>query len=209
MCPSNGDPVKLGKNAAIEHDVILGRVPDRDIVFYPLVIGDDAAVRSGSVIYACTIIGSGLQTGHNAVIREENVIGDDFALWAGSVVDYGCEIGSRVKVHCSCYVAQFTVIEDDVFIGPGTTITNDFHPGCPKSKECMRGPTIKRGAAIGGGSVLLPGITIGEHALVGAGSVVTHDVTPGAVVVGNPARKIRTTVDLECRTGLSDKPYKT
>jgi acetyltransferase-like isoleucine patch superfamily enzyme len=57
--------------------------------------------------------------------------------------------------------------------------------------KLRKGPTIRRGARIGGGAVLLPGIEIGEEAFVGAGAVVLHDVPPRAVVVGNPARQIR------------------
>jgi acetyltransferase-like isoleucine patch superfamily enzyme len=54
--------------------------------------------------------------------------------------------------------------------------------------EHMRGPTIRRGARIGGGAVLLPGIEVGEEAFVGAGAVVTKDVPAGATVAGVPAR---------------------
>ena len=54
-----------------------------------------------------------------------------------------------------------------------------------------RGPTIRRGARVGGGAVLLPGVEIGEEAFVGAGAVVLDDVPARAVVVGNPARRIR------------------
>jgi len=61
----------------------------------------------------------------------------------------------------------------------------------------MRGPTIRRGARIGGGAVLLPGIEVGEEAFVGAGAVVVHDVAPRTVVVGNPARVLRAVPDEE------------
>jgi acetyltransferase-like isoleucine patch superfamily enzyme len=61
----------------------------------------------------------------------------------------------------------------------------------------MRGPTIRRGARVGGGAVLLPGIEIGAEAFVGAGAVVLRDVPPRAVVVGNPARRIRDVSDDE------------
>ncbi len=61
----------------------------------------------------------------------------------------------------------------------------------------MRGPTIRRGARIGGGAVLLPGVEIGEEAFVGAGAIVLQDVPARAVVVGNPARKIRDVSDDE------------
>jgi len=209
MCPSNLDLVSYGRNAFIERDVILGRLPDRKIEITPLRIGDDAMIRSGSVVYACTSIGSRLETGHGVVIREQNVLGDELRIWSGSVIDYGCRIGDRVKVHCSCYIAQFTDIEDDVFIGPGVTVTNAPHPGCEKMMECLNGPTIKTGAVIGGGATLLPRVTVGERALVGAGSVVTRDVEPRIVVVGNPARKLCSIEELECASGLSDYPYRT
>ena len=85
------------------------------------------------------------------------------------------------------YIAQFTVIEDDVFLAPGVMIANDRHPIC---RDCMKGPTIRRGARVGINATLLPEIVVGESALVGAGAVVTKDVPARAVVVGNPARVI-------------------
>jgi UDP-2-acetamido-3-amino-2,3-dideoxy-glucuronate N-acetyltransferase len=61
----------------------------------------------------------------------------------------------------------------------------------------MKGPTIRRGARIGGGAVLLPGIEIGEEAFVGAGAIVIRDVPARGVVVGSPARQIREVPDDE------------
>jgi acetyltransferase-like isoleucine patch superfamily enzyme len=207
MCPSNGELLELPDDAVVEPGVVLGRRPERDIEITPLVIGRGALIRSGSVLYLCTTIGDGLQTGHNAIIREQNDIGDGFQLWSGSIVDYGCVIGSNVKIHSGCYIAQFTEIGDGVFIGPGVVATNDRHPGCPKFRECMKGPSIGAGAVIGGGTTLLPAVKIGERALVGAGSVVTRDVEPHAVVYGNPAVGHGTIEELECCTGMIDRPY--
>jgi acetyltransferase-like isoleucine patch superfamily enzyme len=123
------------------------------------------------------------------------------------VVDYGCVIGNGVKIHTGVYVAQFTILEDDVFLAPGVIVTNDIHPGCPESSRCMRGPTVRRGAQVGGNVTLLPYIEIGERALIGAGSVVTKDIPPRAVAYGNPARVVGTIDDLDCDTGLVAKPY--
>jgi acetyltransferase-like isoleucine patch superfamily enzyme len=55
----------------------------------------------------------------------------------------------------------------------------------------MKGPTIRRGARVGGGAILCPGVEVGEEAFVGAGAVVTKDVPPRTVVVGTPARVLR------------------
>jgi acetyltransferase-like isoleucine patch superfamily enzyme len=199
----------IGENASIDEDVVLGYRTGREITNPRLIIGANARIISGTVIYEGTTIGSNLATGHNVVIREENIIGDNFRIWSNSIVDYGCKIGNRVKIHCNCYVAQFTTIEDDVFLAPGVTIANDIHPGCEQSAQCMRGPTIKRGAQIGVNATLLPFITIGERALIGSGSVVTRDVPPEVVVAGNPARILRSIHDLTCVTGLMDYPYRT
>ena len=168
---------------------VVGELPGRKIADLTLSIGPHAIIRSFSVIYAGSRIGAHLETGHGAVIREENRIGDDFSIWNNSTVDYGCVIGSRVRVHTGVYIAQFTVIEDDVFLAPGVMIANDRHPIC---RDCMRGPTIKRAARVGINATLLPEIVVGEAALVGSGAVVTRDVPARAVVVGNPARVIGT-----------------
>ncbi len=199
--------IRIGKDFHIDLGACVGYAPSRHVPDLLLVIGDNARVRSGTVIYAGSRIGHHLETGHNAIVREENVLGDDVRIWNGSVIDYGCIIGNRVKIHSHVYVAQFTVIEDDVFLAPGVTITNDPHPGCAYSPECMRGPVIKQGVQVGAGSVLLPHIVIGEYSVIGAGSVVTREVPPYSVVTGNPARLRGTIHQVTCKRGLTVRPY--
>jgi len=206
------DPI-IHPNTAIAGGVTLdpntqiGYPTGRPIADRALVLGEGATVRSGTVLYEGSRIGVGLETGHNVVIREENLIGDHVQVWSNSVIDYGCRIGDRVKIHSNCYVAQFTIIEDDCFLAPGVSIANDIHPGCTYSKQCMRGPVLERGVQVGVGAVLMPYIRIGAESIVGAGAVVTEDVPPGSVVVGNPARVVRTRGELLCSTGITDKPY--
>ena len=70
--------------------------------------------------------------------------------------------------------------------------TNDNFMGRTEKRHALiKGAIVRRGARVGGGSVLLPGIEIGEEAFVGAGAVVTRDVAPRQLVVGNPARVLR------------------
>jgi len=178
---------QLAAPFTVDPRAVVGELPGRKIADLTLTIGPHAVIRSFSVIYAGSRIGAHLETGHGVVIREENRIGDEFSIWNNSTVDYGCLIGSRVRVHTGVYIAQFSVIEDDVFLAPGVMIANDRHPIC---RDCMKGPTIKRGARVGINATLLPEIVVGEAALVGAGAVVTKDVPARTVVVGNPARVI-------------------
>ena len=198
------DTVILGDGHEIHPGAILGYPTGRRIADTALRIGPGARIRSGSVIYAGSTIGAGIETGHNVVIREENVIGDDVSIWNNSTIDYGCTIGSGVRIHCNVYVAQFTTLEEEVFLAPGVNIANDPHPLCGL---CMRGPTVKRGARIGVNVTLLPHITIGEGTLIGAGSVVTRDVPAHSVAYGNPARLIGSTDELQCTFDLVDRPY--
>jgi acetyltransferase-like isoleucine patch superfamily enzyme len=200
------DPIMMEEPQSIDEGVTLGYPTGRSIADRTLRIGSGANIRSGTVVYVGTTIGRGLQTGHNVVIREENVIGDNVGIWSNTVIDYGCRIGNNVKIHNNVYVAQFTTIEDDAFLAPGVSIANDMRPLCA---ECTHagGPTIKRGARIGVNVTILPRVTVGEYALVGAGSVVTKDVPPYAVVYGNPAREAMSVDDIDCPLHPGEKAY--
>jgi len=112
----------------------------------------------------------------------------------GSYVDIegDVSIGDRVSLQSGCYITRGVVIEDDVFCGPRVITMNDKRIVHRRSSLTFvrQGPRIGRGARVGDGSVLLPGVTIGANAFVGAGSVVTRDVPEGSIVVGNPARVV-------------------
>lgn len=197
----------LGAGATLDPNVYVGYPTGRRIAERTLVVGEGATLRTGTVLYEGSRIGARLQTGHNVVIREENVIGDGVQIWSNSVIDYGCVIGNNVKIHSGCYIAQFTTIADDCFLAPGVMVANDIHPGCAFSKECMKGPTLERGVQVGVNVTLLPYIRIGAFSLIGAGAVVVSDIPPYSVVVGNPGRVIRTVDQLTCSTGITDVPY--
>ncbi|MGI9623521.1 MAG: acyltransferase [Acidimicrobiales bacterium] len=165
---------------------LAGRGEDR-----PLKLGADARLRSGTVLYTGSKIGDRFATGHHVVIREESQIGDDVSVWSNSVVDYGCTIGHDVKIHTNCYIAQFSVLEDGAFCAPGVSFANDIYPGSKVSADQMRGPFIGAGAQLGVNVTVLPEVRIGARSIIGAGSVVVHDIPPGVVAVGSPAKPIR------------------
>jgi acetyltransferase-like isoleucine patch superfamily enzyme len=167
-------------------DVVLGYRPSRP-VDGPLVLGRDARIRSGTVLYRGSSIGARFQTGHHVVVREQCEIGDDVSVWTGSVVDYGCRIGDSVKIHCNCYVAQYTEIAEGAFLAPGVIVANDLYPGSPASERVMSGPFIGAGAHIGVNVTILPFVRIGAGTLVGAGATVTRDLPERCVAYGNPA----------------------
>jgi acetyltransferase-like isoleucine patch superfamily enzyme len=198
--------VRLEEPSSVDHNVVLGYRTGRSIPSQALSIGQEAAIRSGTVIYGGTTIGSGLNTGHNVVIREENTIGDNVSIWSNSHIDYGCHIGNNVKIHANVYVAQFTVIEDDAFLAPGVMIANDPHPLCEACTH-EKAPQIRKGARIGVNVTILPDVVIGEYALVGAGSVVTKDVPAQAVIYGNPAQVAKSIDDLTCPHDPDKRAY--
>jgi acetyltransferase-like isoleucine patch superfamily enzyme len=129
--------------------------------------------------------------GDQAQVRERAKVGAESIVGRGSAVDNDVVIGDRVKVQSNCYLTAGSVVEDDVFIGPGVTLTNDNAMGRHPRDEPPDAPTLRRACRVGGGSVICPGVVIGEEAFVGAGAVVADDVPTRAVVVGVPARQIR------------------
>jgi len=162
----------------------------------PTTIGPGAVIRSHTVIYAGNRIGKNFQSGHGALVREENTIGDDVSIGSGSVIEHHVVIGDGVRIHSKAFIPEYTVLEPHCWIGPNVVITNAKYPRSPLVKETLKGALVRRGAKIGANSTLLPGVEIGENALVGAGSVVTKDVPPNTVVAGNPAKFIKSISDL-------------
>ena len=170
----------IGKDCEIQDDVIIGN-SEKD----PVVIGDNALIRHGTIIYSNVKIGNGFKTGHRTFIRENSEIGDNVLIGTYAVLDGHCKLGSNISIQTGAYITINTTIEDNVFIGPYVVTTNDKYMVAGAK---LIGPTIKKGAKIGANSTILPGIVIGEGAVVGSGSVVTKDVAPGKTVAGNPAR---------------------
>src|ERR687896_914758 len=164
----------------------------------PATIGDGTIVSTGAIVFAGTRIGDRVIPGDQSCVRERVAIGDDVVVGRGSLVENDTTIGARTKIQADAYVTAYSTVEEDVFIAPCVVTTNDDFMGrTEKRHDLVRGPTIRRGARIGGGAVLCPGIEVGEEAFVGAGAVVTRDVEPRALVVGNPARKLRDVPDEE------------
>jgi len=200
--------VHLGEGIHIGEFVLIG-VPPRGKKPGELetVIGCGAVIRSHTVIYAGNHIGRSFQTGHGVMIREENQIGDDVSIGSHSVIEHHVVIGNGVRLHSGVFVPEYSLLEDGCWLGPGVILTNALHPLCPKAKQCLKGPKVRREAKIGAGAIILPDVEIGEKALVGAGAVVIENVPPCAVVVGNPARVVKSINELVCPYGLVDKPY--
>lgn len=135
-------------------------------------------------------IGAGTLVWQFCVVMDGAVIGADCNLNAHTLVEGGAVIGDRVTLKCGVYVWAGITLEDDVFVGPNAVFTNDKTPRSRVRPEVFANTRIGRGASIGGGAVILPGVTIGEHALIGAGAVVTRDVPAGETWIGNPARRV-------------------
>jgi acetyltransferase-like isoleucine patch superfamily enzyme len=125
---------------------------------------------------------------------------DDCILGRGSLIENDTTIGAGTRIQADAYVTAYSTLEEDVFIAPCVVTTNDNFMGrTEQRRELMRGPTIRRGARIGGGAILCPAVEVGEEAFVGAGAVVTKDVPPRTVVVGSPARILREVDPAELR----------
>jgi len=164
----------------------------------PLELGAGTVVSTGAVVFAGTSVGERVIVGDQACVRERCSIGDDVVIGRGSLVENDTSVGALTKIQAHAYITAYSLLEEEVFIAPCVITTNDNFMGRTEQRhELVKGPTIRRGARVGGGCVLLPGIEIGEEAFIGAGAVVIRDVAPRAVVVGSPARQIREVPDEE------------
>ena len=137
-------------------------------------------------------LGEGCVVGDLASIRERCQIGRQVVIGRGVCVENDTVIGDFTKIQTNAYITARCLLEEHVFIAPCVVTTNDNFMGRTERRHALvKGAVIRRGARVGGGAVLLPGIEIGEEAFVGAGAVVTRDVPARTLVVGNPARALR------------------
>jgi len=189
----------LGEGVQVLENAVVGKQPSlsprstaKREELPPTEIGDGTIVSTGAIVFAGSRIGARVILGDQSCVRERVTMEDDVVLGRGSLVENDTTIGALTKIQAMAYITAYSTLEEQVFIAPCVQTTNDNFMGRTERRhELIKGPTIRRGARVGGGAVLLPGIEIGEEAFVGAGAVVTKDVPARAVVVGNPARQIR------------------
>lgn len=190
--------VVLGTNVSIGDFCIIGELPEATGEgLLETVIGDNALIRSHTVIYAGNVIGCDFRTGNHVSILESNRVGDRVSIGTMSVLTHHVTVEDDVRIHTRSLFGEFCILKKGCWIGPGVILINARYPRSAHSKEYWRGVVVGERAVIGAGAMILPGIEIGSGALVGAGSVVSKDVPPGVVVVGNPAKPIGTVSDLK------------
>jgi len=196
---------KLGEGVKVLEHAVVGKQPSlsprstakRDAL-EPTEIGDGTVVSTGAVVFAGSKIGARVILGDQSCVRERVVVGDDVVIGRGSLVENDTTIGAMTKIQAEAYITAYSTLEEHVFIAPCVVTTNDNFMGRTERRpELIKGPTIRRGARIGGGAVLLTGLEIGAEAFVGAGAVVTKNVEPRMLVVGNPARVMRSVAEDE------------
>ena len=198
----------LGEGVRVLEGAVVGKQPTlsprstaKREPLQPTTIGDGTIVSTGAIVFAGSSIGARVILGDQSCVRERVQVGDDVVLGRGSLIENDTTVGARTKIQAEAYVTAYSTLEEDVFIAPCVVTTNDNFMGrTEKRLALLKGPTIRRGARVGGGAILCPGIEVGEEAFVGAGAVVTKDVPPRTVVVGSPARVLRDVPDEELLT---------
>jgi acetyltransferase-like isoleucine patch superfamily enzyme len=189
----------LGDNVRVLENAVVGKQPSlgasstaKREPLPPTSIGDGTVISTGAIVFAGSSIGANCIVGDQSCIRERVELADNCILGRGSLIENDTTVGAGTRIQAEAYITAYSTLEDDVFIAPCVVTTNDNFMGrTEQRKALMKGPTIRRGARVGGGAIICPAVEVGEEAFVGAGAVVTKDVPARKVVVGSPARVLR------------------
>jgi acetyltransferase-like isoleucine patch superfamily enzyme len=199
----------LGEGVKVLEHAVVGKQPTlsprstaRRDPLEPTVVGAETVISTGAIVFAGATIGERVILGDQSCVRERVTIGDDVVVGRGALVENDTVVGAMTRIQAAAYITAYSTLEDHVFVAPCVVTTNDNFMGrTEKRLELLAGPTIRRGARIGGGAILCPGVEVGAEAFVGAGAGVTRDVPPRAGVVGSPARVLREVPDDELLDG--------
>lgn len=201
----------IGDNVVIGDNCTLGVRPQpaktstvkTDDNLPPLYVGPNTLIGTGVVLYAGTTIEENVYIGDLASVREKCSIGKFVLIGRGVAMENEVIVGKYTKIQTGSYITAYTEISENVFIAPMVTTTNDNFMGRTEERfKLVKGPYIGKGARIGGGVIILPGISIGEETFVAAGAVVTRDTKPRTVVKGIPARVMGEVPDRELLTNI-------
>jgi len=202
------DNVEIGDNSIVANNCVIGEplndyYSNENYINPKTIIGENSLIRSHSIIYAGSIFGDFFQTGHRVTIRENTEMGNNCSVGTLSDIQGFTKFGNYCRLHSNVHICQKAVIGNFVFFYPYVVLTND---PTPPSEVCV-GPTIGDYSQITTGSLIMPGIKIGENCLIAAGSVVTRDVEDFSLVLGVPAQKKCDIRDIKSRDDKSESYY--
>lgn len=204
----------IGDNVRIDDNVIIGKKPlssPRSIFkvpqnLEPAKIGSFCQIGANVVIYAQCEIGERNLIADLATIRENVKIGKLNIVGRNVAIENFVEIGDRNKFETNCYITAYSKIEDYCFVAPCVATSNDNYMARDIARfDHFKGITMKSGARIGVNATILPGKTICSDGTVAAGAVVTRDVDEMAIVLGNPAKKLRDVPETQLLKNNLDK----
>lgn len=191
---------ELGEDGFFGSNSSLGRLPKAAATstvknqadLPPLRMGNGCTVGCSAVLYAGTSYADKAFVGDGAVVRERCSIGQNVVIGSGAAVENDTKIGAFTKIQTGSYITAYMEIEERVFIAPMVTTTNDNYMGRTEKRfKLIKGATIQRGARVGGGAILLPGVKVAPETFIAAGALVTKDTAEKCVMKGFPAKEVR------------------
>lgn len=198
-----GEGVRIGDNSTIYDNVYIGDgtiicdhctlgeplqnyYSDDSYVNPVLKIGKNCMIRSHAIIYAGVTVGDSTQVAHWAMIRENSILGKHCMVGIHVNILDRCLIGDYVRFHSYNTIGENSEVADFVFFYPLATITTDPNPPSNILLKCRIGKYTQ----VATGSILMPGVVIGEHCLVAAQSKVAGIFADYSLIAGSPAKNI-------------------